>query len=379
MGTRQLNHLDICSGIGSFSLAAEHAGFTTVAHCEIHPFACAVLRKHWPDVPIIGDLKAFSENPVDTLRALGISTQIDLFSGGPPCQPTSIAGQRKGSNDERWLWNGVLRLVSQLRPLWLCLENPTGALSLTMPGDEGDESLFIDWVCDALEAEGYEVQPYVIGAWSVGAPQRRDRVFIVGKRLGEPKRFGCPRQSWRNADASYEPVADSDSREPSARSQQSGADGSELCRSSNGSVTELADASHGRLRRRRSQRRDGQPAACGEGMADTSDGVGLVDPNDTGREEQWIEQPTDPGQSELGSWRKPQPRLGGETTGTIWRLDRPLWPAGRGVAQFAHEPSRLASSAAFRQERLMTLGNMVVPQCVLPFFEFIFNEITKYG
>jgi DNA (cytosine-5)-methyltransferase 1 len=161
-------HLDLCSGIGAFSIAAEAAGWRTVAFSEIEPFPSAVLRHHWPDVPNLGDMRRIDGR--DVVERFG---PIELLTGGVPCQPASVAGKRRGSADERWLWPDFLRIVGEVAPRWIVAENPTGIVTLEPHG--------LDWISDGLEAAGYEVCPVVVGACHVGAPHRRLRAWIVGK------------------------------------------------------------------------------------------------------------------------------------------------------------------------------------------------------
>ena len=141
----------------------------TVGQCEIDPACRFWLEQHWPGLPRWSDVRALSGNAVEA--ACGA---IDLVAGGVPCQPASVAGRRRGSADERWLWPEFLRLVREVGPRWVLAENPLGIASLEPHG--------LDWVCDELEAAGYEVWPVVVGARHVGAPHRRDRVWIVAHR-----------------------------------------------------------------------------------------------------------------------------------------------------------------------------------------------------
>ena len=118
-----MRFLDLFAGIGGFSLGLERAGMTCVGHVEIDPFCWKVLRKHWPKVPLIADVK---EVQGDEFGA------VELICGGPPCQPVSIAGKRQGQSDDRWLWGEALRLVEVLRPPW-----PTPLESTGGPEPEG--------------------------------------------------------------------------------------------------------------------------------------------------------------------------------------------------------------------------------------------------
>ena len=161
--------LDLFSGIGGFSLGLESTGgFRTIAFCEIDPFCRRVLARHWPYVPIYADIK--------TLKREDIDEPVDVVCGGFPCQPFSVAGLRRGVEDERHLWPWMLRCVQDFRPAWVLGENVAGFAEM------GLES-----ACADLEDAGYQVRPYIIPACAVGAPHRRDRVWIVahdGRRDG---------------------------------------------------------------------------------------------------------------------------------------------------------------------------------------------------
>lgn len=154
-------HVDLFSGIGGFALACRWARVRTVAFAEIDDYANRVLRKHWPNVRNYGDVR-----DVPAIKS------VWLVSGGVPCQPASVAGKRQGTADDRWLWPEALAAVERIRSAWVLFENPTGILSL-------DDGVEFERICVALEGQGYEVQPLVIPACGVGAPHRRDRVWIV--------------------------------------------------------------------------------------------------------------------------------------------------------------------------------------------------------
>lgn len=166
--------LDLFSGIGGFSLGLERAGMETVAFVEIDPYCQKVLKKHWPDVPIYSDIKTFGKDV--------FNETVDLVCGGFPCQPFSVAGRRKGTDDNRYLWPEMLRVIRDFKPTWVVAENVRGILSI-------DGGMVFEQVCLDLENEGYQVQPFVIPACSVNAPHRRDRVWIIANRqyLGREK------------------------------------------------------------------------------------------------------------------------------------------------------------------------------------------------
>lgn len=181
--------LDLFSGIGGFSLGLEKVGFETVAFCEIEPFCQAVLRKHWPDTPIYNDVRSITG---EQLHADG-HDGIDVVTAGFPCQDISYAGHGAGLDGERsGLWFEVARIVGDIRPRWVMLENVAALLGRGMGRVIGD-----------LAAIGYDAQWEVISASAVGAPHRRQRVWIVahdrGKRGQGVGSFSVSRQqafSW---------------------------------------------------------------------------------------------------------------------------------------------------------------------------------------
>jgi len=162
-----LTHLDLFSGIGGFALAADWAGFETIGFVEIDPCCQKVLNKHWPDVPVVEDIR-----DVETIKTVAEvysgNRPITLITGGFPCQPFSVAGKRRGKGDNRYLWPEMLRVISEVRPRWVLGENVAGIVRMEL-----------DNVLSDLEREGYTCQAFVIPACAVNAWHRRDRVWIV--------------------------------------------------------------------------------------------------------------------------------------------------------------------------------------------------------
>ena len=157
--------LDLFSGIGGFSYAAEKlvGGYETVAFCEQDEFCQQVLRKHWPNVPIYDDVRT-----IDATR-LG---NIDIVAGGFSCQAVSQAGLQKATEDDRWLWDEMLRIIQDCKPRWVIGENVVGLINI-------NQGILFEQVQTDLEKEGYSVQSVVIPAASKNAPHRRDRVWII--------------------------------------------------------------------------------------------------------------------------------------------------------------------------------------------------------
>lgn len=159
-----MTHASLFSGIGGFDLAAEWAGWTNAFNCEIDPFCRKILKYHFPDAEQYGDIR--------TADFAVWRDRIDVLTGGFPCQPFSLAGKRKGTEDDRYLWPEMLRVIRTVRPRWVVGENVYGIVNWS-------EGMVLDTVCSDLEAAGYEVQPYIIPACGVGAPHRRDRCWFV--------------------------------------------------------------------------------------------------------------------------------------------------------------------------------------------------------
>jgi DNA (cytosine-5)-methyltransferase 1 len=165
----ELTHLDLFSGIGGFALAARWNGFRTLAFCDNEPYAQAVLKKHWPDVPCHRDIREIQGN---------LYAGVTLLTGGFPCQPFSVAGKQRGKGDDRYLWPEMLRVIREARPAWIIGENVAGIVNMAL-----------DQVHTDLEAEGYEVESLIVPACGVDAPHRRDRVWIVAN-VGNTKLDG---------------------------------------------------------------------------------------------------------------------------------------------------------------------------------------------
>lgn len=166
-----MNVLDLFSGIGGFSLGLERAGMRTVAFCEIDPFCRAVLKKHWPNVPCYEDIRNLT---VERMEADGIF--IDAICGGFPCQDISVAGKGAGIEGERsGLWSEYARIIGEVRPRYVIVENVAALLGRGLSRVLGD-----------LAALGFDAEWHCIPASAVGAPHRRDRVWIVAdaKELG---------------------------------------------------------------------------------------------------------------------------------------------------------------------------------------------------
>lgn len=183
-------HYDLFAGIGGFSLALDtifHEEEIKHIFCEWERFPTAVLKKHWPDGTYYGDIAdlvadtecAGREGELRNAKRqhrlcnrIGEDQNLTILTGGFPCQPFSHAGRRQGTSDDRYKWPEMFAVIRNVRPDWVIAENVRGLASW-------NEGMVLETVCTDLEAEGYEVRPYIIPACSKGAPHRRERVWIV--------------------------------------------------------------------------------------------------------------------------------------------------------------------------------------------------------
>lgn len=201
-----MTHGSLFSGIGGFDLAADWMGWQNIFHCEINPFGRQVLNHYWPN--------AISYEDITKTNFSIHRGQIDILSGGFPCQPFSLAGQRKGAEDDRYLWPEMLRAINEVRPRWVVGENVAGIVSMVQHESvevnlESQADIFgeinqitlseqqqyvVETVCQDLERIGYSVQPLIIPACGIGAPHKRDRIWFIAQNTNDDGRRGFVRE-----------------------------------------------------------------------------------------------------------------------------------------------------------------------------------------
>lgn len=191
-----MTHASVFSGIGGPEVAATMLGWENLFHCEINPFGKRVLDYWYPNAESYDDITR-----TDFTKWRG---RVDVFTGGFPCQPFSYAGRRRGAEDDRYLWPSMYRAIDEIQPTWVVAENVAGILTMVEQGEVSKvaspaslfaeindvrgqyqlrETFTLQRICTDLEGHGYAVQPILIPACAVGAPHRRDRVFIVARRV----------------------------------------------------------------------------------------------------------------------------------------------------------------------------------------------------
>jgi DNA (cytosine-5)-methyltransferase 1 len=247
---RKMNVLDLFSGIGGFSLGLERAGMRTIAFCEIDPYCRRVLAKHWPTVPIFGDIRTLTAKVMadnqsgrcrtgrtrrligvgEGLREQALSVKVDVICGGFPCQDISVAGKGAGIEGSRsGLWSDYARIIGEVRPRYVIVENVAALLGRGLSRVLGD-----------LAALGFDAEWHCIPASAVGAPHRRDRLWIVAHAVShqlrdEPRRRDGARRSCQAVtghDGEEGIVADANAR---WELQSQGCIGNEWRRTSNSS------------------------------------------------------------------------------------------------------------------------------------------------
>ena len=196
--------LDLFSGLGGFSLGLERTGhFKTIAFCDNDKFSKLILDKHWKGIKIYDDVREITK---EKFKEDGIPFP-DIITGGFPCQPFSVAGKQKGTSDDRHLWPEMFRIIKAFKPRFVIGENVRGIINI-------QDGVVFETVCTDLESEGYEVQPFIIPAAGVGAPHRRERVWIVANReesMVDSNNHGLEQHnetekttSWRGTSATFE-------------------------------------------------------------------------------------------------------------------------------------------------------------------------------
>jgi len=341
-----MNAISLFSGIGGLDIAFSAAGFDIIAQVEIDDFCRRILKKHaadyWPDATQFADVRHFG-------RA-SIAGEIDCIFGGFPCQPHSVAGKQQGEADSRNLWPEFARIIGEIRPRSVLLENVPGIFSTG----------YAAVVAGDLVALGYDAQWGIVSAADAGAPHQRERWFCVAYAASSQQ--WTPGGKWGKEDVGtlWElAYALYDGGDALGNPQRQGL----AIRVGLGShvfqefppVERTSHLENPQCAGLASQQ---DHPSCATAPANT---IGAS--NGTGR-----------------SWQSAQSRLGGASDGVPGWLDRPRWPAGQGAQQYAYEPPRTVAKGEDknRANRVKALGNAVVPQVAYPFALEIMRVLTTH-
>lgn len=311
----ELTHMSLFTGVGGIDIAAEAAGFSTIAQCEWADFQTKVLEARFRDVVRFRDIKAVTKEAVYERTG---HKEITLISGGFPCQPFSCCGRRRSIHDDRYLWPEMYRVIKECRPDWVLGENVAGFLNLALKQTVTD-----------LEKEGYQVRVFVLPAIGVGAWHERKRVFIIGCRVSHTACKLC--RTW---DGKYESGNYGD------RGIKEDQSGWEHLGAGCGNCSILYPANSGMYR--------------GD-LPNTADGYGEISVDHRISVPQGADQPF----------------LAGMADGF------PLWLDGR--KQWEKEPesiSRVVKPEKNWADRVKSLGNAVVPQQVYPIVKAIADIVS---
>lgn len=348
--------LSVFSGIGAFDYGVQNAGWEIAGQIEIDEFCQNALKKHWPNVWKGRDVKQITGELIRERCG-----RIDVVFGGPPCQPASVAGSRRGADDERWLWPEFLRLVSEIRPLWVLAENPRGVTSINIDG-----SKFPIWLADRLHALGYSLLPIELAAEDVGAPHRRERVWFVAYRNGERQQQPEGRERDERGRIEHRSISMAITKSNGWRERRSKSE-REQGRSDAPEFGYAMEHANGYAPEQATQSREASTGWIGDSGETVANSQSFAE-----------REPDHEARTVSREW--PWANTGRRGNGREWR-----WPARPGEYQFEWEEPRVATKSAlcpsvngaardvarWRRCALQGIGNACVPQCAQVIAEMI--------
>jgi DNA (cytosine-5)-methyltransferase 1 len=335
-----MKHGSLFSGIGGFDLASEWMGWENVFHCEWNPFGQKVLNHYWPNAITYHDI-----TKTDFTIHRG---RIDIITGGFPCQPYSSAGKRLGKDDERHLWPEMLRAIREIQPTWIVGENVRGLTNW-------NGGMVFDEVQSDLEAEGYEVTPFLLPAASVNAPHKRERIWFIAYNAtySKSKRLqGC--RNTREVSSEKGTLGGKRSESPidfASVNKESNASNSKSGRKGGVSIESK------KTRTRKSNESSGSVCGFSLSNATNSDGFGLRGQGDR-----------------IGNTRF----VNKNSKGNNWQNFPTVSPICNGNDGLSDRLDSITFSK-WRNESIKAGGNAVVPQVVYQIFKAIekYNELDK--
>lgn len=406
-----MTHASVFSGIGGPEVAATMLGWENLFHCEINPFGRQVLDYWYPNSKSYEDITR-----TDFTEWRG---RVDVLTGGFPCQPFSYAGRRRGAEDDRYLWPSMYRAIDEIQPTWVVAENVAGILTMVEQGEvskvAGSATLFdafddlrgrfelretftLQRICTDLESHGYAVQPVLVPACAVGAPHRRDRVFIVARRVTADTRSGgqsAPEQQGERERTQVQQQSGEQSQHGAGRPSASRPIADTSCEC--GQRLRPRQSEVGRSQQEQSGGRGGEGGSerlaphpdshrgcevdehmeseLADGAKPVSNGGqrNVADTRHAGLQEARPEQPTAGHRGfgvRTGEWVE---RFGrGEEIGSRWQNFPSVSPVHRGNDGLPFDVDRLTLSfGKWRTEALKAYGNAIVPQVMYEIFRAI--------
>ena len=326
------DHIDLCSGIGGFALGFSWSDLDTTPKlfCDTEEWCRKVIAKNFPNVPIANDVKEIAS---DAKRF--IQEKPFILTSGYPCQPFSVAGRRGGEEDPRHIYPYIQRIVEQVRPTWTVYENVYGHFSMGL-----DEVLF------QMEAINYSTRTFVLPSSAIGARHKRDRVWIIGRDMGDPEHNGS---SATEIGGSHEEIAEWAQKGEKATKQFKGASRSEHSQTIPDTESIRCGGGNGEQRgveQRKILEDEQGRSSLGSEVEGCSQSHGNLSDTSSERVQRlwssWEQEPDTHGQSVISvcqSQRPPQ---------AIWKVEPNV--------------DRVVDGIPKRVDRIKGLGNSIVPQ-----------------
>ncbi|MEK3963530.1 DNA cytosine methyltransferase [Paenibacillus sp. FSL H7-0323] len=347
-----MRKLSLFSGIGGIDLAAHWAGMETVAFCERESYPVKVLQKNFPDIPVYDDVCTLTKVRLIEDGIIGDGRTIDIISAGYPCQPFSNAGKREGKNDDRHLWPEVKRLLEEIRPRWFVGENVAGHVTLGL-----------DTVLFDLGDIGYTCQSFVIPSSAVGAPHRRDRVFILAytDSLGDNGKGELEIDGYRKKGMQERKQSQCRSGNNSENVGNAASEGLQEWRQSE--WEEIQKETGTRLESEFERSSKDKDVAYPSSIRQQGQRESFQSIHTTKSGERETSKPIN---VRIRNKWSTQSELDRVLDGLSAKLDEHRWPAGLGAEQYDWEPPRVATGVKDRVGRLKALGNAVNPHQIYP-------------